>query len=117
MEIKDILRMIDAGFTKDEIMSMVTATVSASQSISESVEEVPEEVIAEAEKPAEKTAEPSAEDKTAEMFKSLSDEIAAVKKEVFKYNIRNKAVESQPQESPSDILAGLINPNFNGGKK
>lgn len=116
MEVKDILKLIDAGFTKDEIMSVVTTSIEASQSVSESAPAVSEEVIAEAEKPAESLPEQPQEDKTAAMFKSLSDEIAAVKKEVFKYNIRNQVVASQPKESSTDILAGLINPNLNGGK-
>ena len=107
--IKDIISLLDAGYSREEIAEMLNAPESA---------EPAAEAEPEAEAP-EPTAEaPAAEEKSSEIDE-LRKEIQSLKAMIQKQNLKQSRVEQPPvQESASDILARLVNPNYgmDGGK-
>ena len=106
MKVEEILQLVKAGFTKDEIVQLA----SASQKDPEQKNEEPEQKTTEPEKAPEKAPKQPQED----AIKKLSDEIAEVKKKVFEYNVKHQAVDDPKEESSVDILAKLVNPNYGG---
>ena len=109
MEVSQILELVRAGFTKEEITRMTSPEAQGAPVQAET--EKPEEVVTQEEKPAEKAE--NVPDYEAQI-KALTDELAAIKKNVFQYNVRNMAVDQPKQEEASDVLAKLINPNYGG---
>ena len=109
MEVNQILKLVEAGFTSDEIRQMISPQAQGEPQKAE--EKQPEEDVKPEEKPAEKA--PEAPDYEAQI-KALSDELAAVKKSVYKQNVQNMTVDQPTQEDAADVLAKLINPNYGG---
>ena len=109
-KMKEIISMLDAGYSREEINEMLNSpekeeAPEASENAQESENPEPEEPAT----PVDNSAE----------IKALADEVKALKALIQKQNRKAAAVDSiQPQESASDILARLINPNYNkdGGK-
>lgn len=109
-KMKEIISMLDAGYSREEINEMLNSpekeeATEVSENAQESENPEPEEPAA----PVDNSAE----------IKALADEVKALKALIQKQNRKAAAVDNiQPQESASDILARLINPNYNkdGGK-
>lgn len=109
-KMKEIISMLDAGYSREEINEMLN---------SPEKEEAPEasENAQESENP--EPEEPAAPVDNSAKIKALDDEVKALKALIQKQNRKAAAVDSiQPQESATDILARLVNPNYNkdGGK-
>ena len=96
-----IIKLLDAGFTKDEIMKMVEQPV-------ETAAEIPEP---------EQTAEPVQAEQPAEntdRISELTEEITSLKKLVQDQNLQARTYGEQPQhKTAADIIAGLIDPRLN----
>lgn len=97
-----IIKLLDAGFTKEEILKMT---------------EQPAEAAAEIPEP-EKTAEPVQAEQPAEenndRISELTEEITSLKKLVQDQNLQARTYGEQPQQkSAADIIAGLIDPRLN----
>lgn len=104
MEIKDILSLVNAGFTRDEIMTLMGPTSDPST--------VAPEAAAEAPTPA--AAEPAPEAPTPAPAVPDNSEVLAALKDLTQ-TIRKNAIlrdTMRPTEQPSavDILASVINP-------
>lgn len=104
MEIKDILALVNAGFTRDEIMTLTGPTSDPSI--------VAPEAAAEAPTPA--AAEPAPEAPTPAPAVPDNSEVLAALKDLTQ-TIRKNAIlrdTMRPTEQPSavDILASVINP-------
>ncbi len=99
-KIEDILKLIEAGYTKEEI-SQLTAETPAAETV-----EKPEE-----EKPAPAENAP-AEEKGVndDMMTRLADEVAELRKQIQKRNLNDSFIETPKQNRSQDILAQLINP-------
>ena len=105
MEIKDIMKLIDAGFTKDEIVKLANAK--------------------EPSEPEPKTddAQTTDKDQTKEPVvsatdKKLDDIINGLQKVTETMQKSAMQRDRQPeQESVEDILANIINPTFNQSKE
>ena len=113
--IKDIISLLDAGYSREEIAEMLNNPEPAEQP-----EETPAE---EAQEPTEPAGEPKDEklDEYAEELKRLTDEVKTLKAQLQKRNIQQTEITPPKQETASDILARVINPNYgkfdnNGGK-
>ncbi|MBR3359986.1 MAG: hypothetical protein IKG39_01465 [Lachnospiraceae bacterium] len=113
--IKDIISLLDAGYSREEIAEMLNNRAPAEQP-----EEIPTE---EPEKTPEPAGEPKDEklDEYAEELKRLTDEVKTLKAQLQKKNIQQTEITPPKQETASDILARVINPNYgkfdnNGGK-
>ena len=104
MEIKDIISLVNAGFTRDEIMTLTGPTSDPSI--------VAPEAAAEAPTPA--AAEPAPEAPTPAPAVPDNSEVLAALKDLTQ-TIRKNAIlrdTMRPTEQPSavDILASVINP-------
>ena len=104
MEIKDIISLVNAGFTRDEIMTLMGPTSDPSI--------VAPEAAAEAPTPA--AAEPAPEAPTPAPAVPDNSEVLAALKDLTQ-TIRKNAIlrdTMRPTEQPSavDILASVINP-------
>lgn len=106
MEIKDILSLVNAGFTRDEIMTLMGPTSDPSTVAPEAAAEAPTPAAAE---PAPETPKPE----PAPAAPDNSEVLAALKD--LTQTIRKNAIlrdTMRPTEQPSavDILASVINP-------
>lgn len=102
MKYDEIIKLLDAGYTRDEIMAM-----------KDDETKTPD--------PAEKTGDPSVETKAPEetgmsdLVKEMRDAFAEMKKEFTAFNIM---ASRQPEEkTPEDIIANIINPTRKETKK
>lgn len=107
-QIKEILKLVDAGYTKEEI-----ATLLAAEEKTEGAPLPPEPETAEPE-----TAEPEphkndaapVETSNGDMINKLADEIAELRKQIQKRNLNESYIETAKQDRSQEILAQLINP-------
>lgn len=98
-----IIKLLDAGFTKDEILQMTGAAAPQP-------EETPAPV-AEAPVP-EEPAEPA--EVSDEKYEALTEELASLKKLVQDTNLKVRSYDNQPKaKTASDIIAELIDPRLN----
>lgn len=96
MEIKDVIKLVDAGFTRAEIAAMLKMQTAPA-------EEKPTE-----EKPAEEA--PAAEEKEPELtMNDLLAEIKDLKQQIYKKNIISDTKEPEVKQSAEDILINLLN--------
>ena len=97
MKFDEIMKLLDAGYTKDEIIAMN------------------EESGADPEESREPDTEPATNDNAVDMS-AITDALGEVKatfdefkKEMIAMNIMNSRIEN-PEQSADDILANIINP-------
>ena len=110
--IKDIISLLDAGYSREEIADLLEQPEETAEPAAEP--DAPEEPE-QAEAPA---AEPQKPAESAEI-QELKKEIQSLKAMIQKQNIKQARIEEPArQESASDILARLVNPNYgmDGGK-
>ena len=110
-DVKDIIALLDAGYSREEIAEMISAPAEA-EAPAETAEEPAEP---EAEKPAEA---PAAPDSSAEI-EELKNEIQELKNLIRKQNLKAARIEEAPkQDDAVTILARLVNPDYgmDGGK-
>lgn len=103
MKYEEIIKLLDAGYTRDEIMKMK------------------DDNETKASDPEEKTDESKVETKTPEetemsgLVKEMRDAFAEMKREFTAFNIM---ASRQPEEkTPEDIIANIINPTRKETKK
>ena len=93
MKYEEIIKLLDAGYSRDEILAMK-------------------------EEPAPADPEPApAPDPAADVMKEMKEMFAEMKKELTAMNILNSRQESDEVRTGEDILASIINPVKNNGGK
>lgn len=98
MKYEEIIKLLDAGYTREEIMEMKNA-------------------------PADKEPEPAPDqddpkdvsDITGEIMAEVKDMFAEMKKELTAMNIMNSRQEGDELKTGEDILANIINPTRKNG--
>lgn len=100
MKYEEIIKLLDAGYSRDEILAM-------------------KEEPAPAPDPAEPEPIPAPEpaDITAGIMEEVKGMFAEMKKELTAMNIMNSRQESDEVRTGEDILASIINPVKNNGGK
>lgn len=100
MKYEEIIKLLDAGYSRDEILAM-------------------KEEPAQAPDPAEPEPAPAPEpaDITAGIMEEVKGMFAEMKKELTAMNIMNSRQESDDVRTGEDILASIINPVKNNGGK
>lgn len=100
MKYEEIIKLLDAGYSRDEILAM-------------------KEEPAPAPDPAEPEPAPDPEpaDITAGIMEEVKGMFAEMKKELTAMNIMNSRQESDEVRTGEDILASIINPVKNNGGK
>lgn len=114
MEIKDLLALVNAGFTRDEIMKLSDSSVNPPVAAPAAAAEAPTPAAAE---PAPELPKP---EPAPAQVPDNSEVLAALKD--LTQTIRKNAImrdTMKPSEQPSavDILASVINPPINQPKK
>lgn len=102
MEIDQILKLVEAGFSKDEILKLVQQT----QPKDEPKTQPKDEPKDDPKDDPKQSSDVSRIDEAIEKLNTLADSIS-------KLNIVNS--QQPPQEGYEDMLAKIINPNFKGG--
>lgn len=126
MDLNTILKLIDAGYTRDEIQSMAgdgAAVDNNVGSINNNELKVPESsdppVLGSSPAAPEQPATTS--DESAESLKKivddLSEQVKALTKTVQMNNIINSEQPPKPVQTAADILASIINPYTSKGEK
>lgn len=100
MKYEEIIKLLDAGYSRDEILAM-------------------KEEPAPAPDPAEPEPAPAPEpaDITAGIMEEVKGMFAEMKKELTAMNIMNSRQDSDEVRTGEDILASIINPVKNNGGK
>ena len=100
MKYEEIIKLLDAGYSRDEILAM-------------------KEEPAPAPDPAEPEPAPAPDpaDITAGIMEEVKGMFAEMKKELTAMNILNSRQESDEVKTGEDILASIINPVKNNGGK
>lgn len=101
MKYEEIIKLLDAGYSRDEILAMKEEPAPAPD---------PE--------PTPDDPEPApAPDPAADVMKEMKEMFAEMKKELIAMNIMNSRQESDEVRTGEDILASIINPVKNNGGK
>ncbi len=101
MKYEEIIKLLDAGYSRDEILAM---------------KEEPEP--APGPEPTPDDPEPApAPDPAADVMKEMKEMFAEMKKELTAMNIMNSRQDSDEVRTGEDILASIINPVKNNGGK
>ena len=105
MKYEEIIKLLDAGYSRDEILAMKEEPAPAPD---------PEPAPADPE-PA--PAPDPAADPAADVMKEMKEMFAEMKKELTAMNILNSRQESDEVRTGEDVLANIINPTMrkNGG--
>ena len=103
MKYEEVIKLLDAGYSRDEILAMKDEPAPAPDP-----------------KEPEPTPEPEpapAPDPAADVMKEMKEMFAEMKKELTAMNILNSRQESDDVKTGEDILASIINPVRNNGGK
>lgn len=101
MKYEEIIKLLDAGYSRDEILAMKEEPAPAPD---------PE--------PTPDDPEPApATDPAADVMKEMKEMFAEMKKELTAMNIMNSRQDSDEVRTGEDILASIINPVKNNGGK
>ena len=101
MKYEEIIKLLDAGYSRDEILAMKE-----------------EPAPAQGPEPKQDDPEPApAPDPAADVMKEMKEMFAEMKKELTAMNIMNSRQESDEVRTGEDILASIINPVKNNGGK
>lgn len=103
MKIEDIFKLIDAGFTKEEIFALNTSEAVPVPEPEEALTDEPEEEPVPA--PA-----PAAPEELANALNGILDSFKAVAKEIKSANIANSKMPEIKTESAEDIIASMLYP-------
>ena len=100
MKYEEIIKLLDAGYSRDEILAMKEEPAPAPDP-----------------KEPEPTPAPEPADITAGIMEEVKGMFAEMKKELTAMNIMNSRQESDEVRTGEDILASIINPVKNNGGK
>lgn len=107
MEARDILKLVDAGFTHDEILAL--AGTAQPETAEPPKDEAPAPQPETKEQPAQPAPEPAA-DPNAARYTELLEAMQKLTGAIQAGNILNSSNREDPQLSPEDILAEVVNP-------
>lgn len=107
--IEEILKLVDAGFTKDEILAMTAKPEAPAEPTP--TPEAPAETPTPA--PAEQTPEPEAPAKPEEpasQYDMLVKKLEEISNRIITNNINVDTMAGKPEKTIDDIMASVINP-------
>lgn len=103
MKIEDVFKLIDAGFTKEEIFALNTPEAAPAPEPDKALTEEPDKEPAPA--PA-----PAAPEELANALNGILDSFKAVAKEIKSANIANSKMPEIKTETAEDIIASMLYP-------
>ena len=105
MELEKIFKLVDAGFTKEEIIKLSGSGDPKEESKEDPKEEPKEEPAKEEPKKEEPAADP-----THDMLKLIADKFDELKSSIQQNNINNSNNKMVGEKTPEELLAEIINP-------
>lgn len=127
MDVNTIIRLLDAGYTREEISALDTAGDAAAVNTPALTEEANELKAAESSGPSGFTTFTAAPEQPADTSKGLDDlkaivdglseQLKTLTKTVQANNIINSEQPAKPVQTAADILASIINPYTSKGEK
>ena len=102
MKYEEIIKLLDAGYSREEILAMKEEPAHAPEPSQDDPEPAPA---------------PEPADITAGIMEEVKGMFAEMKKELTAMNILNSRQESDEVNTGEDILASIINPVRNNGGK
>lgn len=99
MKYEEIIKLLNAGYSREEILAMKEEPAPAPEPTPNDPEPAP------------------APDPAADVMKEMKEMFAEMKKELTAMNILNSRQESDDVKTGEDILASIINPVKNNGGK
>lgn len=105
MELEKIFKLVDAGFTKEEIIKL-----SGSGDPKEEPKEEPKEDPKKEEPAKEEPKKEPAEDPTHDMLKLIADKFDELKSSIQQNNINNSNNKMAEAKTSEELLAEIINP-------
>ena len=105
MKYEDIIKLLDAGYSRDEILAMKEEPAPADPAPADPAPADPA------------PADPAPADPAADVMKEMKEMFAEMKKELTAMNIMNSRQNSDDVKTGEDILASIINPVRNNGGK
>ena len=117
MELQQILKLIDAGYTKEEIEAMQHPASQSEQAEEQQADETPASQSEQAEEQqAEETPATNVNANFDDMFKSLNDSIKEFDAKIKSLNTNFAEIKNADNMklSDSDIIAKIIKPNKEG---
>lgn len=113
MDLDQIIKLIDAGYSKEEIAAMAKPAGSKPQEPAGGEPKEPKEEPAggEPKEPAKEPANPGSIDATIAKLDSLSDKLDKYAESMAKLAIMN--TQQPPKQDMQDFLASIINPHYN----
>ena len=111
MEYLEIIKLLDAGYTKEEIVKMEEKNVSGLKSADDPKEPEPKEPDTKDSDP--KDSEPKEPDPTqfmSDALKEIKEAFSDIRKEIQAANIMAARQAPEVQQTSEDIIANIINP-------
>ena len=105
--VKEIIKMLDAGYSREEIAEILAEKDTEQVEDTEPAENVSQEAQ---EEPQEAKPDPMAE--YAAEIQKLADEVKSLRAQLQKKNIQQTQIIPEKQDSAVDVLARVINPNY-----
>lgn len=112
MKIDEIIKLVDAGFTKDEIMALTAPEKAAPEEAPEAPEEAAQEEIPEPAPKNEKNVPANQPDQMAQLVKAMEE----LSNRIISHNINQTVTDGAPGRTVEDMLAEVINPPRKEGK-
>ena len=107
MELEKIFKLVDAGFTKEEIIKLSGA---GSEPAKEEPKEEPKKEEPKEEPKKEEPKKEPAEDPTHDMLKLIADKFDELKSSIQQNNINNSNNKMVGEKTPEELFAEIINP-------
>lgn len=111
MKIDDIIKLVDAGFTKEEITALTVPAEAAPEEAPEAPEEAVKEDIPEP-APVNKQMPANQPDKMDQLIKAMEE----MSNRIISSNINRTVTDGAPGRTVEDMLAEVINPPRKEGK-
>lgn len=107
MNADQILKLIDAGYTKSEIDDLIQGGEAKEPEEKEEKAQEPEKD----ETVQDKAKEPEKQEQTSDILKFIADEFAKMTKSIQDSNILNSNMKMKEELSAEQMLADLVNPD------
>lgn len=108
MNIETIIKLLDAGYTKDEIMNMNSSSVDPEPEKKEPEKKEPENKEPEKKEPEKQ--EPEKTEKNDDMLKLLVSKFEELTSAIQDSNIKSSNNKMPEQTAPEELLANIVKP-------
>lgn len=99
MKYEDIIKLLDNGYSREDILKMDQESVDSEETTTNDSEDL------------------NSVNEIGKALQEVRDSINDFKKEITAMNIMNSSIEGDSKERPEDIIANIINPELKDNKE